>query len=220
MQWITVRLLHQQSEVLQVHLPLSSRRDYHQLLHPDPQYKTIREFRLQLARELIGDYCSRRQPGCGGGALATLQLQHFPSSCESGPRKTKGGCCTHSLRNHKRTDSQWFYQECGMWLCHNGDTTSDCFYPTYGTTIGNISYDLSVQVILCIKITTIAAAGGDTCNSPNMSITWRAHTILVQTLSVTGGLLRKFVHVYVTSIFSKGCTKVYRHALFIYYTHA
>ena len=26
--------------------------------HPNPQYKMIREFRLQLARELIGDYCS------------------------------------------------------------------------------------------------------------------------------------------------------------------
>ena len=26
--------------------------------HPNPRYKTIREFRLQLVRELTGDYCS------------------------------------------------------------------------------------------------------------------------------------------------------------------
>ena len=61
--------------------------------HPNPRYKTIREFRLQLARELIGDYCSRRRSGCHGGAIVPLQLQHFPTTVpsESGPRKTKGG---------------------------------------------------------------------------------------------------------------------------------
>ena len=61
--------------------------------HPSPQYKSIREFRLQLARELIGDYCSRRRPGCRCGAIAPLQLQHFPITVvnDSGPLKTKRG---------------------------------------------------------------------------------------------------------------------------------
>ena len=27
--------------------------------HPSPMYKTLKQFRLQLARQLIGDYCSR-----------------------------------------------------------------------------------------------------------------------------------------------------------------
>ena len=98
--------------------------------HPNPRCKTIREFRLQLARELIGDYCSRRRRGCRGGPIVPLQLQHFPTTApsESGPRKTKRGRCTRCSRNNKRTDSQWLCQECGVWLCHNGDTTNDCFY--------------------------------------------------------------------------------------------
>ena len=98
--------------------------------HPNPRYRTIREFRLQLARELIGDYCSRRRSGCRGGAIVPLQLQHFPITVpsESGPRKTKRGRCTRCSQHNKRTDSQWFCDECGVWLCHNGDTTSDCFY--------------------------------------------------------------------------------------------
>ena len=102
----------------------------HKHFHPNPKYKTIREFRLQLARELIGDYCSRRRSGCHGGAIVPLQLRHFPttSPTDSGPRKTKMGRCSRCFQNRKRTDSQWFCQECGVWLCHNGDTTSDCFY--------------------------------------------------------------------------------------------
>ena len=98
--------------------------------HSNPKYKSIREFRLQLARELIGDYCSRQRPGRHGGAIVTLQLQHFTTTApsESGPHKTKRWRCSWFSQNHKGTDSQWFCQECGVWLCHNGDTTNDCFY--------------------------------------------------------------------------------------------
>ena len=98
---------------------------------PQPKYKMVKEFRLQLARELVGDYCSRCRPGCCSGAIVPLQLQHFPTTIamESGPRKTKRGRCSHCLQHkNKRTDSQWFCNECGVWLCHNGDKTCDCFY--------------------------------------------------------------------------------------------
>ena len=99
--------------------------------HHAPKYKTIKEFRLQLARELIGDYCSRRKPGRYGGAIVPLQLQHFPITVgsDSGPRRSKRGRCSYCTQhNHRRTDSQWFCDECSVWLCHSGNTTSDCFY--------------------------------------------------------------------------------------------
>ena len=98
---------------------------------PQPKYKMVKEFQLQLARELVGDYCSRRRHGCCSGAIVPLQLQHFPTTIamESGPRKTKRGHCSHCLQHkNKRTNSQWFCNECGVWLCHNGDKTCDCFY--------------------------------------------------------------------------------------------
>ena len=46
------------------------------------KYKTIRDFRVQLAKELIGDYCSRRWAGRQGSFLKTLQLRHFPVKLE------------------------------------------------------------------------------------------------------------------------------------------
>ena len=92
----------------------------------NPKYKTIKEFRLQLARELIGDYCSRRHAGCHGGAIVPLQLQHFATtiSGELGPRKVKRGRCARCYQHRKRADSQCFCRECSVWLCHGGDMRS------------------------------------------------------------------------------------------------
>ena len=69
--------------------------------HPAPMYKSLKQFRLQLAQQLIGDYCSR---GRTGGAIAPLPLQHFPLkiSDDSDLLKKRGRCANH---NHKRTDS-------------------------------------------------------------------------------------------------------------------
>ena len=36
----------------------------HKQHSPNPKYKTMLEFRTRLAIELIGDYCSRKRPGC------------------------------------------------------------------------------------------------------------------------------------------------------------
>ena len=44
-----------------------------------PTFNTIKKFRLQLARELIGEYTSRRRAGPGGGVIRPLPLQHFHS---------------------------------------------------------------------------------------------------------------------------------------------
>ena len=73
-----------------------------------PSFKTIKEFHLQLARQLIGDYCSRRRTGRCGGAILPLQLQHFPLkvTMESSPSKRRRGRCAHcSQRDNRHTDS-------------------------------------------------------------------------------------------------------------------
>ena len=92
-----------------------------------PTLKNIKEFRLQLARELMGDYCSRRRAGRGGGAIVPLQLQHFPIRVET-PSKKKRGRCVKCRQQNRRIDSSWFCRECTVWLCHSGDPTKDCFY--------------------------------------------------------------------------------------------
>ena len=92
-------------------------------------YKILKDFRLQLARELIGDYCSRRRAGRGGGAILPLSLLHFPLKVGPDPANRRRGRCAHCKQRHdKRTDSSWFCRECGVWLCHSGDSSSDCFF--------------------------------------------------------------------------------------------
>ena len=59
--------------------------------HSSPSFSTIKEYRLQLARELISNYCSRRRAGRCGSAIHLLQLQHFPLKVctETSPAKKK-----------------------------------------------------------------------------------------------------------------------------------
>ena len=92
--------------------------------------RSIKDFRLQLARDLIANYCTRRRPGRGGGAtIRSLRLRHFPVKVSDGssPPKHKRGCCAHCIKSsHTRKDTCWFCKECGVWLCHTGGP-NDCF---------------------------------------------------------------------------------------------
>ena len=89
----------------------------------------VKNFRLKLATELIGQYCSHRRAGRSSSAVAHLPLRHFPIKVESDslPVKKRRGRCAYCSKSHNRTDTSWFCRECGVWLCHNGDPTSDCF---------------------------------------------------------------------------------------------
>ena len=42
-------------------------------------FQHVKVFRLQLAKELIGDYCSRKRPGRAGGTIHSLPLHHLSS---------------------------------------------------------------------------------------------------------------------------------------------
>ena len=96
---------------------------------PHPALSNIKEFRLRLAVELIGDYCSRRRPGRVSSSIVPLPLQHFPVKGDSDSQslKKKRGRCAHCSKSHQRTDTTWFCQDCNVWLCHSGVPSSDCF---------------------------------------------------------------------------------------------
>ena len=42
------------------------------------EYKIIKDFRMKLANDLIGDYCTRNSPGRVSSSLRLLPLLHFP----------------------------------------------------------------------------------------------------------------------------------------------
>ena len=98
--------------------------------HYSPHSKIrVKEFRLKLATELIGEYCSRRRPGRTSSAIVLLPLRHFPIKLqsESQPNKKQRGRCAHCSKSHQRTDTSWFCRECNVWLCHSGSPSTDCF---------------------------------------------------------------------------------------------
>ena len=95
---------------------------------PTVVLKVLKDFRLQLAKDLIANHCSRRRAGRGGGAILPLPFLHFPlkQESDSNPSKRKRGRCAHCSQSKKRTSS-WYFRECDVWLCHTGDPTKDCF---------------------------------------------------------------------------------------------
>ena len=96
---------------------------------PECPFSNYKSFRLQLAKELVGDYCSRRRRGRGGMVIRTLPYRHFPTTMEdesNQPKRKRGRCALHAA-THVRATSTWYCRECSVWLCHTGDPSSDCF---------------------------------------------------------------------------------------------
>ena len=96
---------------------------------PSSKYKTIRDFRVQLAKELIGDYCSRRRAGRQRSFPKNLPLRHFPVKLipDDPSRRNRHRCARCLDKYGKRVDTQWFCQECAVPLCHTGKSSTDCF---------------------------------------------------------------------------------------------
>ena len=51
-----------------------------------PSIKSVKEFRLKLAKQLIGNYSSRKLPGRCSHTIQTLPLSHFPTKNQQGKR--------------------------------------------------------------------------------------------------------------------------------------
>ena len=91
-------------------------------------FKDLKSFQLQLAKDLIGEgeYCSRR---CRGTVIHPLPFRHYPIRLDSNdkPRRPRGPCALHQKVHNRRVHSTWYCRECGEWLCHSGEPSSDCF---------------------------------------------------------------------------------------------
>ena len=91
---------------------------------------TIKDFRLELASELIGDYYSHRRRGrTSSSSIRSLPLLHFPVKVDDDsclPKRKRGNCAQCRMTKHSRMNTSWFYRECSAWLCHSGDA-DDCF---------------------------------------------------------------------------------------------
>ena len=80
----------------------------------------LQSFQIQLAKELMAEYCSWRRRGLGGAVVHPLPFRYFPVrlSNDSGPLYS----------TQQFTPACWHYMvESGVWLCHNGDPTTHCF---------------------------------------------------------------------------------------------
>ena len=84
---------------------------------------SLKKFHEVLAKELIGDYCSRHRAGRGSHPIHSLPIRHFPMKNESRKRKKCQLCDDEGRGRH---DTMWFCNECDTYLCHPG-TADDCF---------------------------------------------------------------------------------------------
>ena len=79
---------------------------------------TIQQFRIQLAKELIGGYCIRYRTGYNGSLIKSHPFSHFPMKITAtSPGQRNRGRCTYCSQ-------QKYCHECGVWLCHPGSGTA------------------------------------------------------------------------------------------------
>ena len=92
---------------------------------PNLRKKTLKDFRLSLASELIGEYSSRKR-----GGRPSLQRPvkcfcstHFPTKADK--RRNRCHYCVKYLNKHRQT--VWQCKDCNLFFCHTGKD-DDCFY--------------------------------------------------------------------------------------------
>ena len=85
----------------------------------------VKSFRSTLAKDLVGGYCSRKQPGRRSLSLPSSKrfcASHFPVR---GADKVHR-CHYCSKYNNKRSSTVWYCNDCQLFLCHTG-REDDCF---------------------------------------------------------------------------------------------
>ena len=66
------------------------------------KFSNIESFRIQLAKELIGDYSSRLRRGRGGGIVRSLPYRHFPIRQQPSPAPAEEVCSPLCLQDPSR----------------------------------------------------------------------------------------------------------------------
>ena len=86
------------------------------------------KFRLQLAKDLVGEYHSKKRQNPHAAPPTNLSLLHFPSKVNDGAGNTtsRSRCwyCWNKRRPQRRRDTTWYCHECQIYLCHTGDADS------------------------------------------------------------------------------------------------
>ena len=103
----------------------------------------FKQFRLQLAKSLIGTYNSRKRAVPRTNHHITpppptrVALQHFPIHLRTGSKKGVSRCwyCSHCKRPPIRKETVWYCSDCDLHLCHTGDAETDCFLRYHSTII-------------------------------------------------------------------------------------
>ena len=89
----------------------------------------LNEFRLELARSLVGEYHSKKHPGRCAAVPTILPMRHYPLRYVEGvddtPVRRRCWYCQH--HKHQRRDTPWFCRECQIHLCHTGVPDTYCF---------------------------------------------------------------------------------------------
>ena len=98
----------------------------------DPGNKSIMDFWLKLAKELVGDYNSRKRPGPKTSVVSkNLPIHHFPRKLKRPTNKGASPCWYCAKRRHppRRRETVWYCSDCQLHLCLTGlDDGSDCFF--------------------------------------------------------------------------------------------
>ena len=93
------------------------------------KHQALKEFRLELAKSLIGDYHSKKPHNRHSTPPTNLSLLHFPAKQKKeASTSTRSRCwyCWHK-RDNTRRDTQWYCHDCQVHLCHTGDPNTDCY---------------------------------------------------------------------------------------------
>ena len=91
---------------------------------PESSISDLKTFRVELARNLIADYCSRKRPG---RPSHSAPVKRFCQSLFPVRGAEKGRRCYYcSTYNHVRHETVWYCRDCDHFLYHNGKET-DCF---------------------------------------------------------------------------------------------
>ncbi len=84
--------------------------------HTDKRMDSIKDFRVTLAKELIGDYYSRKRPGRPSALPPPRRFcqTHFPTQGDDSPHRCH--YCHHYRQQRHRT--VWYCRDCRVYLPH------------------------------------------------------------------------------------------------------
>ena len=86
---------------------------------------TLKEFHVELAKQMIGTYNSRKYHGRPTTREAQSSAGHRRMKLPHYPTRATQGRYWYCSSTHGTTT--WYCSECQLRLCHTGDAESDCF---------------------------------------------------------------------------------------------